>query len=69
MGADTWQRPELVPAWAELALPVRALAALIDAIHRSALGNWVRSGGATDRLETGSRRRQLGRSMQSPIAE
>jgi AcrR family transcriptional regulator len=25
-----------------------ALAALIDAIHRSALGNWVRSGGATD---------------------
>jgi AcrR family transcriptional regulator len=25
-----------------------ALAALIDAIHRSALGDWVRSGGATD---------------------
>ncbi|MEV4760018.1 helix-turn-helix domain-containing protein [Micromonospora sp. NPDC049559] len=25
-----------------------ALAALIDAIHRSALGNWVRSSGATD---------------------
>jgi hypothetical protein len=25
-----------------------ALAALIDAIHRSALGNWVRGGGATD---------------------
>jgi AcrR family transcriptional regulator len=25
-----------------------ALAALIDAIHRSALGEWVRSGGATD---------------------
>ncbi|GIM89881.1 TetR/AcrR family transcriptional regulator [Paractinoplanes toevensis] len=25
-----------------------ALAALIDAIHRSALGNWVREGGATD---------------------
>lgn len=25
-----------------------ALAALIDAIHRSALGNWVRTGGATD---------------------
>ncbi|MEV6633598.1 helix-turn-helix domain-containing protein [Actinoplanes sp. NPDC051470] len=27
-----------------------ALAALIDAIHRSALGNWVREGGATDPL-------------------
>ncbi|GAA0240608.1 hypothetical protein GCM10009539_27400 [Cryptosporangium japonicum] len=27
-----------------------ALAALIDAIHRSALGNWVRTGGATDPL-------------------
>ncbi|MGW3786574.1 TetR/AcrR family transcriptional regulator [Micromonospora chokoriensis] len=27
-----------------------ALAALIDAIHRSALGNWVRSGGATDAI-------------------
>ncbi|MFI5894933.1 TetR/AcrR family transcriptional regulator [Actinoplanes sp. NPDC051513] len=27
-----------------------ALAALIDAIHRSALGNWVRGGGATDPL-------------------
>lgn len=25
-----------------------ALAALIDAIHRAALGNWVRNGGATD---------------------
>jgi AcrR family transcriptional regulator len=25
-----------------------ALAALIDAIHRSALGNWVRAGGSTD---------------------
>jgi hypothetical protein len=25
-----------------------ALAALVDAIHRSALGNWVRSGGKTD---------------------
>ena len=27
-----------------------ALAALIDAIHRSALGNWARAGGATDPL-------------------
>jgi hypothetical protein len=25
-----------------------ALAALIDSIHRSALGNWVRGGGVTD---------------------
>ncbi|PRY30691.1 TetR family transcriptional regulator [Pseudosporangium ferrugineum] len=27
-----------------------ALAAIIDAIHRSALGNWVRGGGTTDAL-------------------
>jgi len=31
-----------------LAFQSMALAALIDAIHRSALGNWVRTGGATD---------------------
>jgi AcrR family transcriptional regulator len=36
-----------LPADTPLFQPM-ALAALIDAIHRSALGGWVRSGGATD---------------------
>lgn len=38
-----------LPADAPPFQPV-ALAALIDAIHRSALGHWVRTGGATDPL-------------------